>query len=95
MLNLVGTPCPMNFVEIKTALERAEPGASLDALVDGGPVGADLADSLKINGFDILSIAERGASLLLTVRKRQIVSVRISPRRKETPCHKSARRKRR
>jgi TusA-related sulfurtransferase len=96
MLNLVGTPCPMNFVQIKSALDRAEPGAPLDALVDAGPIGTDLTDSLRMGGYDILAVEDRGNELLLTVRKRRIVSTRPSSRRsKELPCQKPSRRKRR
>ena len=95
MLNLVGTPCPMNFVQIKAALDRSEPGTPLDALVDGGPVGQDLADSLRMGGYDILAVEDRGNALLVTVRKRKVISARPSSRREDTPCHKSARRKRR
>ncbi|MBW7998127.1 MAG: sulfurtransferase TusA family protein [Candidatus Glassbacteria bacterium] len=94
-LNLVGTPCPMNFVQIKTVLDRSEPGRPLAVLVDSGPVGQDLADSLRMGGYDILAIEERGNSLLVTVRKRKIISARPVSRRDDTPCHKSARRRRR
>jgi len=94
MLNLVGTPCPMNFVQIKAALDRSEPGDPLQALVDGGSVGRDLSDSLRMGGYDILAVEDRGNALLVTVRKRPVISVRPSSRRDDTPCHKSARRRR-
>lgn len=93
-LNLVGTPCPMNFVQIKAALDRSEPGTPLAALVDSGPVGKDLTDSLRMGGYDILAVEDRGNSLLVTVRKRKIVSARPSSRRDKSPCHKAARRRR-
>ena len=92
-LNLVGTPCPLNFVRIKAALDRAQPGVPLAALVDTGPVGRDLADSLRMGGYDVLRVEEHGDALLLTVRKRKLVSARPVPRRKDTPCARKARRR--
>ena len=93
-LNLVGTPCPMNFVQIKAVLDRTAAGVPLAVLVDTGPVGQDLAESLRMGGYDVLRVEERGDSLLLTVRKRKVVSARMVPRRKDTPCAKKARRRR-
>ncbi len=90
-LNLVGTPCPMNFVQIKAALDRAEPGVPMAALVDSGPVGQDLADSLRMGGYDVLTVEDRGNALLLTVRKRKVLKARPVSRRNDTPCAKKAR----
>jgi TusA-related sulfurtransferase len=90
-MNLVGTPCPMNFVQIKAALDRSEPGVPLAALVDTGPVGQDLADSLRMGGYDVLTVEEQGNALLLTVRKRKVFTARPISRRNDTPCAKKAR----
>jgi len=57
-------------------------------------VGRDLSDSLRMGGYDILAVEDRGNALLVTVRKRPVISVRPSSRRDDTPCHKSARRRR-
>ena len=35
-LNLIGTGCPMNFVLIKTALDRMPPGELLQVFLDRG-----------------------------------------------------------
>jgi TusA-related sulfurtransferase len=94
-LNLVGTPCPMNFVQIKATLDRSEPGVPLDALVDSGPVGQDLADSLRMGGYDVLNVEEKGNALMLTVRKRKVLKARPVSRRNDTPCEKKARGRRR
>ncbi len=90
-LNLVGTPCPMNFVQIKAALDRSEPGVPLSALVDSGPVGQDLTESIRMGGYDVLTVEEHGNSLLLTVRKRKVLEARPVSRRNDTPCAKKAR----
>ena len=93
-LNLVGTPCPINFVRIKAALDHTTPGVPLAALVEAGPVGLDLAESLRMAGYDVLAVEERGDSLLLTASRRKLVSARPVPRRKDTPCARKARRRR-
>ncbi len=93
-LDLVGTPCPLNFVRIKAALDRTAPGVPLAALVEVGPVGLDLAESLRMAGYDVLAVEEHGDSLLLTAGRRKVVSARPVPRRKDTPCARKARRRR-
>ena len=35
-LNLRGTPCPLNFIRTKLALEKLAPGESLTVDLDGG-----------------------------------------------------------
>ena len=97
-LNLVGTACPMNFVLIKTALDRMPPGEYLRALVDKAPVGPDVASSLTECGYHVVSAQEKEGLYVLVVRKRPAaarkqVSLRAR-RNKDCGCGSSRRRRR-
>ena len=97
-LNLVGTACPMNFVLIKTALDRMLPGEYLQALLDKPPVGPDVAASLTECGYHVVSAGEKEDSYVVVVVKRpsaarRQVSLRVR-RNKDCGCGSSRRRRR-
>lgn len=46
-LNVIGTGCPMNFVLIKTTLDRIPAGELLRVQLDKTSVGFDVAESLE------------------------------------------------
>ena len=58
-LNLIGTGCPMNFVLIKTTLDRMPAGELLQVFPDKAPKGPDVAESLAAGGYDVLSIGKK------------------------------------
>jgi len=97
-LNLVGTSCPMNFVLIKSTLDRMAPGEFLQARLDKAPVGPDVAASLRECGYHVVSADEKEDSYVVVVRKRPAafrkqVSLRAR-RNKDCGCGSSRRRRR-
>ena len=95
-LNLIGTGCPMNFVLIKTTLDRMPAGELLQVFLDRAPVGPDVAETLSANGYDVLSIGKKNEATEIVVRKRAVARAVNVPRRRG-PCEGcgGARRRRR
>ena len=59
LLDLRGTPCPINFVRTKLRLERMASGETLEVWLDGGEPIEQVPDSLKMEGYLILEIVDR------------------------------------
>ncbi len=59
LLDLRGTPCPINFVRTKLRLERMASGEILEVWLDGGEPIEQVPDSLKMEGYLILEIVDR------------------------------------
>ncbi|NQY79095.1 MAG: sulfurtransferase TusA family protein [Candidatus Caenarcaniphilales bacterium] len=55
-LDLRGTPCPINFVRIKIALDDAEPGTVVEAIIDDGEAYESVPKSVQEEGHNILSL---------------------------------------
>ena len=55
-IDLRGTPCPMNWVKMKLALEAMEPGQVLDACLDDGDAIRNVPGSVKAEGHRILQV---------------------------------------
>jgi TusA-related sulfurtransferase len=93
-INLVGTPCPMNFVLIKRTLDGMPPGESLEVLLDRSPVGLDVAESLSGCGYEVVSIREQGEVTVVVTRKHKgpVQSVSSRPDRRRG-CTESRRRR--
>jgi len=68
-LDLRGTPCPINFVRTKLRLEQMEPGALLEVWLDPGEPIEQVPDSLKMEGYPIESLDNRGEFFALRVRR--------------------------
>ena len=49
-LDLRGTPCPLNFIRSKLALEKLEPGAWLQVDLDAGEPEQMVAGGLRSEG---------------------------------------------
>ena len=52
-LDLTGTPCPLNWVKAKLALERMEPGEELVLLLDPGEPIESVPRSAHEDGHDV------------------------------------------
>lgn len=63
VLDLRGTPCPLNFIRTQLALEKLAPGAELHLLLDAGE-----PDKLLQEGF---SEAGAAAHLVASLQRRQ------------------------
>lgn len=68
-LNLRGTPCPINFVRTKLKLEQMEPGQVLEVWLDAGEPIEQVPDSLRMEGYPIELIGDRGEFFALRVRR--------------------------
>ena len=68
-LDLRGTPCPLNFIRSKLALEKLEPGAWLQVDLDAGEPEQMVASGLREAGNRVeLQSGEAGAVRLLIQR---------------------------
>ncbi|MGL6134810.1 MAG: sulfurtransferase TusA family protein [Prochlorococcaceae cyanobacterium] len=52
-LDLRGTPCPLNFIRSRLALEALEPGAWLQVDLDGGEPEQMVAEGLRQAGHQV------------------------------------------
>ncbi|MEM0979254.1 MAG: sulfurtransferase TusA family protein [Cyanobacteria bacterium P01_H01_bin.58] len=68
VLDLRGTPCPVNFVRTKLQLQRMEAGQLLEVWIDAGEPVAQVPDSLKMEGYGIEQLANQGNYYALHVR---------------------------
>ncbi|MEL6382248.1 MAG: sulfurtransferase TusA family protein [Cyanobacteria bacterium J06626_18] len=68
VLDLRGTPCPINFVRTKLQLQRMPAGALLEVWIDAGEPVAQVPDSLKMEGYGIEQLTEQGDYYALQVR---------------------------
>ena len=68
VLDLRGTPCPINFVRTKLQLQRMETGKLLEVWIDAGEPVAQVPDSLKMEGYGIEQLIEQGNYYALQVR---------------------------
>jgi TusA-related sulfurtransferase len=71
LLDLRGTPCPLNFVRTKIKLEQMLRGELLDVWLDAGEPIEQVPDSLKMEGYIIKMIEDRGDFFLLRVCRPQ------------------------
>jgi TusA-related sulfurtransferase len=67
ILDLRGTPCPINFVRIKLKLAQMRPGESLEAWLDAGEPIEQVPDSLRMEGYIIEAIAHQQNYFVLKV----------------------------
>jgi TusA-related sulfurtransferase len=68
-LDLRGTPCPINFVRTKLRLEQMEAEALLEVWLDPGEPIEQVPDSLKMEGYPLESLEDRGEFFALRVRR--------------------------
>jgi len=53
-LDLRGTPCPLNFIRTKLALEQLEPGAQLQVDLDAGEPEQLVSEGLRGEGHAVV-----------------------------------------
>jgi TusA-related sulfurtransferase len=62
VLDLRGTPCPLNWVKTKLRLEELAPGAIVEVVVDRGNPARNVPRSAEMEGHTILrTISENGS----------------------------------
>lgn len=66
-LDLRGTPCPLNFIRSKLALEKLEPGALLRVELDAGEPERMVAEGLRGEGhqLELQRLADGAVALLI------------------------------
>jgi TusA-related sulfurtransferase len=67
-LDLRGTPCPVNFVRTRLALEKLPPGAWLQVDLDAGAPESMVSEGLREEGHEVLGLKPAdgaGARLLI------------------------------
>ena len=60
-LNLCGTPCPLNYVRSRLALEQLPPGGLLLVDLDAGEPEQMVAEGLRSEGHAVERLAEAAA----------------------------------
>ena len=58
LLDLRGTPCPINFVRTKLRLEQMSPNSVLEVWLDSGEPIEQVPNSLKVDGYNLQSIRD-------------------------------------
>jgi TusA-related sulfurtransferase len=73
LLDLRGTPCPINFVRTKLRLEQMPPNSVLEVWLDAGEPIEQVPNSLKVEGYDLQSIRDcQGFFSLLVSRSTKL-----------------------
>lgn len=68
LLDLRGTPCPINFVRTKLCLEKMQPQELLEVWLDEGEPIEQVPNSLKMEGYTIEAIVDHGEFFMLLIR---------------------------
>lgn len=68
-LDLRGTPCPLNFIRTKLYLQKMPPGSLLEVWLDGGEPIEQVPNSLTMEGYRVMGIAEREGFFALRVER--------------------------
>jgi len=68
-LDLRGTPCPLNYIRSKLALEKVQPGAWLQVDLDAGEPEQMVAGSLTGDGHQVLQESLAPGAVRLLIRR--------------------------
>ena len=68
-LDLRGTPCPLNFIRSKLALEKIDPGAWLQVELDAGEPEQMVASGLREAGHRVESQPLEGGGVRLLIQR--------------------------
>jgi sulfite reductase (ferredoxin) len=70
VLDLKGTPCPINYVKAKLFLENIDQGDIVDIFLDEGEPIQNVSMSLKNDGHQILEKEKQNGFYKLVVKKQ-------------------------
>lgn len=70
VLDLKGTPCPINYVKVKLVLEKLNQGDTLEVLLDEGEPMDNVPKSLENDGHQILKTEKQDGFYRVIVKKR-------------------------
>jgi TusA-related sulfurtransferase len=68
VLDLRGTPCPINFIRSKLQLEKMSSGELLEICLDRGEPIEQVPNSLSMEGYNIEGVEDKGEYFVLSVR---------------------------
>lgn len=68
LLDLRGTPCPLNFVRTKLHLQQMQPGSILEVWLDRGEPVEQVPDSLVMEGYHLEKIEDRQQFFSVLIR---------------------------
>ena len=68
LLDLRGTPCPINFVRTKLKLAQMSAGQRLEVWLDGGEPIEQVPHSLAMEGYTEQEIVEEGSFFKMMIR---------------------------
>ena len=68
VLDLRGTPCPINFVKTKLQLQQMPPESLLEVWIDPGEPVEQVPDSLRMEDYVIERLSEQDDHYVLRVR---------------------------
>lgn len=69
VLDLRGTPCPLNFIRSKLALEKLEPGSWLQVDLDAGEPEEMVAGGLRAAGHHVECEPRPPSAVRLRIRR--------------------------
>ena len=69
VLDLRGTPCPINFIRTKLQLAQLPFGSILEVWLDAGDPVEQVPDSLRMEGYEIPLLEARSDFYALQVRQ--------------------------
>jgi FdhD protein len=70
ILDLRGIACPTNFIKIKLAMERLDPGEMVEILLDEGEPVKNVPRSLTADGHRLLGLKKKDEHYVLKVENR-------------------------
>ena len=70
LLDLRGTPCPINFIRTKLKLSQMPPDSVLEVWLDSGEPIEQVPDSLRMEGYPIQELVESDGFYKLLVQQR-------------------------
>lgn len=68
-LDLRGTPCPLNYIRTRLALEKLPAGAELEVWLDRGEPERMVSEGLAAEGHGVRLADLDAAAVMLTVRR--------------------------
>jgi TusA-related sulfurtransferase len=66
-LDLRGTPCPLNYIRTRLALEKLPAGAELEVWLDRGEPERLVSEGLRQEGHAVVLVPMEGDAVQLTV----------------------------
>ena len=75
VLDLRGTPCPINFIRTKLKLSQMPPDSLLEVWLDAGEPIEQVPDSLKMEGYGIEALSPQDDFYILKVRQSKTLTL--------------------